>query len=86
MIELLKVYFRKLVEIDNGDARLIRCSTGRGLGHCRWMIWSVMDNYETWPKTKSHRWLGYVQGLMVEYGIYTLDEVRDQSKGFLDNE
>lgn len=55
-----------------------RSEDGLGLAHARWMCdesWGMDD------PAKLHRWLGYVQCILVSSGRFTLDDVRDHSRG-----
>ncbi len=55
-----------------------RSEDGKGLPHARWMCdesWGIDE------ASKLHRWLGYVQSILVSSGQFTLDEVREHSRG-----
>ncbi len=51
------------------------CSTK----HLLWMAGQVRDNYnsENWSATKLHRWIGYIQGVMVQRKLTTVQRERD---------
>jgi hypothetical protein len=44
--------------------------------HLNWMLRKIQYD-DSMSTTKKHRWLGYVQGLMVVEGILTVDEERE---------
>jgi hypothetical protein len=44
--------------------------------HCIWMCERVRDNFDQWSPTMSHRWLGFIQGVMVANGWTTTKELR----------
>ncbi len=48
------------------------------LSHARWMLDNMPDR-QAEPE-KFHRWLGFVQGVMWESGIYTIDQFREQTR------
>ena len=47
--------------------------------HLIWMLESIRDNSEM-SLTKKHRWLGYIQGIMVSHGILDVVEERDSTR------
>ena len=34
----------------------------------------IIQNVEDWPEHKAHRWIGYIQGVMVDQGVTTVEE------------
>jgi hypothetical protein len=80
--ELLKLYDKKL--FDQGVLSK-RAEDGLGLNHVAWMVWTTFYNLNLWPVTRTHRWIGFIQRGLLNYGVYTLAELREQSKG-LDDE
>jgi hypothetical protein len=38
------------------------------------------------PKGKANRWLGFIQGIMIERGLLTVKEERDFTRPFFKNE
>lgn len=58
--------------------------SGVGMPHALWMIDQLWVNHKDWPVTKVHRWFGYLQCLLVISNIYTLEEIRNQSRGIDD--
>jgi hypothetical protein len=41
-----------------------------------WLLWMcerIGKHYEDWPVTKLHRWVGYIQGVMVANGMSSVD-------------
>ncbi len=49
------------------------------------MMTSVISQYQDWPISKSNRWIGYAQCLLVAEGKTTIDELRDRTKEILEN-
>lgn len=47
--------------------------------HLRWMLGQLIDNNEQ-SLTKKHRWLGYIQGLLITYGYTTVDREREYTR------
>lgn len=56
--------------------RVERDPNGLSLAHLRWMIVEM----EAMGEAKMMRWLGYIQGVLVAYHIFTLDECREMSR------
>ena len=46
------------------------------LTHLQWMCRKIALNAETWPATKVHRWIGFVQGGMIANGLLGLDDAK----------
>jgi len=44
--------------------------------HLLWMCDQLEKHAETWPATKMHRWIGYVQGGLIANRILRLDQVK----------
>lgn len=55
-----------------------------GAGHTdarlRWMCATALQHAEDWPVDKLPRWLGFVQGVLVERGVLSIDTERDFSR------
>lgn len=47
------------------------------LSHLAWMCEEIIANADKWPVTKLHRWLGFIQGCFVVYGISSIEEEKD---------
>lgn len=41
--------------------------------HLQWMCQEIVKHARDWPVTKSHRWLGFVEGAMIANRIINLD-------------
>ena len=54
--------------------------SGRGSKHLLWMLREISSPCSA-DTSKAHRWLGYAQALSVEYGFYTLEELRKLNEG-----
>lgn len=56
--------------------------------HLLWMADQIYENSDTWPATKLHRWVGFMQGVMVAYALTTIDKesstVRKIKQAFLE--
>jgi len=46
--------------------------------HLLWMCDQITSGQVTGPK--AHRWIGYIQGVLVCRGNYTLEEIKDLNK------
>lgn len=51
-----------------------RSEAGIGSPHACWMLSEIAEGRVT--GRKAHRWLGYAQGLLVSYGMMTLDQAK----------
>lgn len=51
--------------------------------HLLWMLKQIRYN-ETQSETKKHRWLGFVQGVMISKGYLTVAEERNLTRPILD--
>ena len=47
---------------------------GRSYAHLLWMLNGIQLQYIT--GNKAHRWLGYIQGMLVAHGIVSLDDMK----------
>lgn len=52
------------------------------VAHLDWMLKELVTN-DTQSLTKKHRWLGYIQGLLIAYGITTVNTERDATRHLL---
>ena len=64
---------RMLREWDEYDSRLPKALQQE---HLVWMCNKIEEHLETGPGTKSHRWIGFVQGAMLAHRILDLDELK----------
>jgi hypothetical protein len=64
----------------------INCETepGTSYAHLRWMLNEL--KMLKFPKGKANRWLGFIQGIMIERGLLTVQEERDFTRPFFKNE
>jgi len=51
--------------------------------HLIWMCYQIASGEVTGPK--AHRWIGYIQGVLVCRGNYTLNEMKELNKEFINN-
>lgn len=49
--------------------------------HLVWMLLEIKSG--DIQHTKAHRWLGYIQGIMVSKGLITVNEERDKTRAIL---
>jgi len=47
--------------------------------HLIWMLQQIKDNSEM-SQTKRHRWLGYIQGVLVMKGVFNVEEEREYTR------
>ena len=47
--------------------------------HLIWMLQQIKDNSEM-SQTKRHRWLGYIQGVLVMKGVFSVEEERGYTR------
>jgi len=48
--------------------------------HLLWMLDELAGNLEQ-SATKKHRWLGFIQGCLIAYGVTTVQAERDYTRG-----
>lgn len=48
-------------------------TTGVAPRYLVWMCDQIIENAASWPVTKLHRWVGYVQGSLVAHGLSNLE-------------
>lgn len=61
-----------------------RSNPGYTYSHLRWMLKEIMDGRVTGDK--SHRWLGFVQGVLVREGHLLVDEEREFTRPYFTKE
>lgn len=47
--------------------------------HLIWMLQQIKDDSEM-SQTKRHRWLGYIQGVLVMKGVFSVEEEREYTR------
>lgn len=55
------------------------------LSHLRWMLDEIVSN-DTQSITKKHRWLGFVQGVLIAKKLTTVDIERDFTRDLLNGD
>uniref|UniRef100_A0AB39CD71 Uncharacterized protein n=1 Tax=Pseudomonas phage RVTF4 TaxID=3236931 RepID=A0AB39CD71_9VIRU len=74
--------YKEMLRVDS-SSHIDRSKEPHGkhtsLVHLRWMLDELMGNYEQ-SLTKKHRWLGFVQALLVVYGYTSVDRERDYTR------
>lgn len=53
--------------------------------HLLWMLDQIQNNEEQ-SITKKHRWLGYIQGVLVCSNVFSVVEERDYTRSILNGE
>ncbi len=51
-----------------------------GASHLLWMLREIQHDWNGMSETKRHRWLGYVQGVMVMKGLITVEDERIRTR------
>lgn len=72
-----KIAAENLMEIISDhepDKIASRSTDGRGTPHALWMLEGIAQGYV--QGEKAHRWVGYVQGMMVTLALATLEEMK----------
>lgn len=72
--ELLERYREILREAQDWPA-----ADKAGREHLLWML-DELERREEQSLTKKHRWLGFVQGVMIAAGLTTVDDERDETR------
>ena len=52
-------------------------ATETGASHLLWMLRELQHGWNGMSETKRHRWLGYIQGVMVMKDLISVDEERN---------
>lgn len=50
------------------------------LNHCLWMCGQALDMIERKDVDKAMRWLGFIQGAMWSFGVFTIEQMREHSR------
>ncbi|MEE9395289.1 MAG: hypothetical protein V3W41_22585 [Planctomycetota bacterium] len=61
--------------IRNGGGPFDRCHTGMGIEHAGWMLTEIGLGNITGEK--AHRWLGYAQAIVVNFGYLSLYDCKN---------
>ena len=79
---IIKLYDGVLAGLTVGPDKTDTSKTGMDTGwqntwkHLRWMLQEMpVDDPE-----KAARWLGFIQGVLWRGGLYTIDEMRNQTR------
>ena len=73
--------YHDMLVAQNCDYKPIQDKYGDQMGgdHLLWMLDTIQ--YGSLSATKQHRWLGYVQGILIATGITTVAAERDATRG-----
>ena len=75
MKELVELYKKKLRDDYNNPDNHAGCSSADcDYVHLMWMLDEIPNMTD---ELKQNRWLGFVQGVFWDMGIYTIDEMRE---------
>ena len=50
------------------------------LNHLRWMVQETVSLVEQGRREKAFRWLGFIQGALWSYRMYTIEELKNHNK------
>jgi hypothetical protein len=79
ILEVTRRYLAML-QVDQGrDWNENRFGDKTSVGHLKWMLEEIETNLEQ-SITKKHRWLGFIQGLIIAYGFSTVDREREMTR------
>lgn len=53
--------------------------------HLLWMLYQIYDDKLS-SRTKAHRWLGYVQAMLIMQGVTTVDIERNKTRDIFNGE
>lgn len=82
VLRMLAKRYLAMLRVDSSshiDYSVDRFGKHTSVTHLRWMLGELDRNCEQ-SLTKKHRWLGYIQGLLVAYGYTTVDRERDYTR------
>ena len=48
-----------------------------------WMCGKILENLDIWPVHKAHRWIGYIQGVLITLDISTVSEQKEETRKIL---
>lgn len=68
----------ELCQLEGAGFAPVRHPAGLGGDHATWLLLEVAEGRVS--GTKAHRWLGYAQGVFVETGFATLEEMKLANK------
>ncbi|MCY1284749.1 hypothetical protein D9M68_19630 [compost metagenome] len=61
------------------DPDSLRWTSRDRLAHCMWMLSEIINN-DSLSITRKHRWFGFVQAVLIEFGIITIAQFRDLTR------
>lgn len=74
-----------LMEFNRGISPQQLVSEPTAAAHLLWMLKQIIDGNLS-SETKEHRWLGFVQGILVTKRIISVPEERDRTRGIFNGE
>ena len=72
--EICERYETILSSVEDPDTSEI------GVSHLLWMLNEIQDGCNGMSETKRHRWLGYIQGVMVMKNLITVNDERNATR------
>ncbi len=82
--EVVEMYQLKLVELGvestDFDHATLSPSSEAALNHCLGMLPKMIDFVDEGRIEKAFRWLGFIQGVLWDRGIYTLDALMNHNR------
>lgn len=69
--------------INSGATPVCNTDEGDSLDHLLWMVGQL--NSSELLTTQKHRWLGYIQGVLIAKHMTTVDAERDATRGTYDD-
>ncbi|MCP4601695.1 MAG: hypothetical protein GY847_14470 [Proteobacteria bacterium] len=68
------VTIAKAICVELPNIKPIRDDYGTGANHAVWMLGQISKG--EMPGDKSNRWLGYAQAILVDQGLFSLEDFR----------
>lgn len=79
---LAKLYKYAIEQNPQLDHTEHRFGDKTSLNHLGWMLDEIISN-QSQTETKKHRWLGFVQGILIAYGITNVNSERNRTRPIL---
>ena len=74
MTDPIKVAKKLLIDLEEHGWTSQKNKTGKTVRHATWMLKKISKG--KMEETKAHRWLGYAQGVLVIYSVFTLEQMK----------
>jgi hypothetical protein len=75
-----KIAYSLLESLLLADSTTFHMKTAEptSIPYLRWMCHEIINNRKLWESDKSHRWIGYIQGVMCAKGWSSVEVERDR--------